>query len=105
MRTFIFKSEVSPDLGAFSGDLAGLKLPSRLSPGLSPGARSAPSHRTRSLRINYRAVYYTPGLHAADRDPRQQSHRSTITDAARFDPPAHFLARLKRRRQLFRHVH
>jgi hypothetical protein len=30
-------------------------------------------------------VYYTPGLHAADRDPRRQSHRGTITDVPRFD--------------------
>ena len=38
MRIFIFKSEVSPDLGAFSGDLAGLKLPSRFKPWRVVGA-------------------------------------------------------------------
>jgi hypothetical protein len=37
MRIFIFKS-VSPDLGAFSGDLAGLKLPSRFKPWRVVGA-------------------------------------------------------------------
>ena len=32
MRIFIFKSEASPDLGAFCGDLAGLQLPSQFKP-------------------------------------------------------------------------
>jgi hypothetical protein len=32
MRIFIFKSEASPDLGAFCGDPAGLQLPSQFKP-------------------------------------------------------------------------
>jgi len=38
MRIFIFKSEASLDIGAFSGDLAGLKLPSRFKPWRVVGA-------------------------------------------------------------------
>jgi hypothetical protein len=38
MRIFIFKSETSLDIGAFSGDLAGLKLPSRFKPWRVVGA-------------------------------------------------------------------
>jgi hypothetical protein len=32
IRIFIFKSEARPDLGAFTGDLAGLALPSQFKP-------------------------------------------------------------------------
>jgi hypothetical protein len=32
MRIYIFKSEASPGLRAFGGDLAGLKLPSQFKP-------------------------------------------------------------------------
>jgi hypothetical protein len=32
MRIFIFKSEANPNLGAFTGDLAGLQLPSQFKP-------------------------------------------------------------------------
>ena len=32
MRIFIFKSEASPDLSAFCGDLAGLLLPNQFKP-------------------------------------------------------------------------
>jgi len=38
MRIFIFKSEASPDLGAFGGDLAGLRLPSQFKPWRVVGA-------------------------------------------------------------------
>jgi hypothetical protein len=38
MRIFIFKSETSPDLGAFCGDLAGLQLPNRFKPWRVVGA-------------------------------------------------------------------
>jgi hypothetical protein len=38
MRIFIFKSEGSPDLGAFGGDLGGLKLPGRFKPWRVVGA-------------------------------------------------------------------
>jgi hypothetical protein len=38
MRIFIFKSEASPDLRAFSGDLAGLQLPSQFKPWRAVGA-------------------------------------------------------------------
>jgi len=38
MRIFIFKSEANPDLGAFSGDLAGLQLPSQFKPWRVVGA-------------------------------------------------------------------
>ena len=38
IRIFIFKSEASPDLGAFSGDLAGMKLPSQFKPWRVVGA-------------------------------------------------------------------
>jgi hypothetical protein len=38
IRIFIFKSEASPGLGAFSGDLAGLKLPSPFKPWRMVGA-------------------------------------------------------------------
>ncbi len=38
MRIFIFKSEAKPDLGAFSGDLAGLQLPNQFKPWRAVGA-------------------------------------------------------------------
>jgi len=38
MRIFIFKSEARPDLSAFSGDLAGLQLPSQFKPWRVVGA-------------------------------------------------------------------
>jgi len=38
MRIFIFKSEANPSLGAFCGDLAGLKLPSQFKPWRAVGA-------------------------------------------------------------------
>jgi len=38
MRIFIFKSEARPDLCAFSGDLAGLTLPSQFKPWHAVGA-------------------------------------------------------------------
>jgi len=38
MRIFIFKSGAKPDLGAFCGDLAGLRLPSRFKPWRAIGA-------------------------------------------------------------------
>jgi len=38
MRIFIFKSDASPDLGAFCGDLAGLQLPGRFKPWRAVGA-------------------------------------------------------------------
>jgi len=37
-RIFIFKSEASPDLDAFCGDLAGLQLPSQFKPWRVVGA-------------------------------------------------------------------
>ena len=38
MRIFIFKSEANPDLRAFGGDLAGIKLPSQFKPWHAVGA-------------------------------------------------------------------
>jgi len=38
MRIFIFKSDANPELCAFSGDLAGLQLPSRFKPWRVTGA-------------------------------------------------------------------
>lgn len=38
MRIFIFKSEVNPDLCAFTGDLAGLELPGQFKPWRATGA-------------------------------------------------------------------
>ncbi len=38
MRIFIFKSEAKPGLGAFGGDLAGLRLPSQFKPWRVVGA-------------------------------------------------------------------
>jgi hypothetical protein len=38
MRIFIFKSEVSPDLRAFGGDLVGTRLPNQFSPWRAIGA-------------------------------------------------------------------
>jgi hypothetical protein len=38
MRLFIFKSDASPDLSAFCGDLAGLQLPSQFKPWRAIGA-------------------------------------------------------------------
>jgi hypothetical protein len=43
MRIFIFKSDSDPNLGAFGGDLAGLKLPSQFKPWRAVGA-VAPDH-------------------------------------------------------------
>jgi hypothetical protein len=38
MRIFIFKSEANPDLRAFGGDLAGMKLPGQFKPWRAVGA-------------------------------------------------------------------
>lgn len=38
MRIFIFKSDTAPNLGAFCGDLAGLKLPAQFKPWRAVGA-------------------------------------------------------------------
>jgi hypothetical protein len=38
MRIFIFKSEMKPDLRAFGGDLAGIKLPGQFKPWRAVGA-------------------------------------------------------------------
>lgn len=38
MRIFIFKSEASPELRAFGGDLAGMSLPSQFKPWRAVGA-------------------------------------------------------------------
>jgi hypothetical protein len=38
MRFFIFKSEVNPNLRAFGGDLAGIKLPGQFKPWHAVGA-------------------------------------------------------------------
>jgi hypothetical protein len=38
MRIFIFKSEAKPDLRAFGGDLAGIKLPAQFKPWRAVGA-------------------------------------------------------------------
>ena len=38
MRIFIFKSETNPTLGAFTSDLAGLRLPSQFKPWRAVGA-------------------------------------------------------------------
>ena len=38
MRIFIFKSDVNPNLGAFAGELAGLKLPGQFKPWRAVGA-------------------------------------------------------------------
>ena len=38
MRIFIFKSEVSPELRAFGGDLAGISLPSQFKPWRAMGS-------------------------------------------------------------------
>jgi hypothetical protein len=43
MRIFIFKSEASPDLRAFGGDLAGTQLPPQFKPWHVVGA-VAPAH-------------------------------------------------------------
>jgi len=43
MRIFIFKSEASPDLRAFGGDLIGSRLPKQFKPWRAVGA-IAPSH-------------------------------------------------------------
>ena len=59
MRIFIFKSEANPDLGAFGGDLAGLKLPSQFKP--------------------WRVV----GAIAPDRDPPYKLSRDLIETAIR----------------------
>lgn len=38
MRIFIFKSDANPNLGAFAGELAGLKLPGQFKPWRAVGA-------------------------------------------------------------------
>jgi len=38
LRLFIFKSEATPNLGAFTGDLAGLRLPDQFKPWRAVGA-------------------------------------------------------------------
>jgi hypothetical protein len=38
MRIFVFKSEANPDLRAFGGDLAGIKLPSQFKPWRAVGS-------------------------------------------------------------------
>ncbi len=38
MRIFIFKSEANANLGAFTGDLAGLRLPGQFKPWRAVGA-------------------------------------------------------------------
>lgn len=38
MRIFIFKSDANPGLGAFAGELAGLKLPGQFKPWRAVGA-------------------------------------------------------------------
>jgi hypothetical protein len=53
MRIFIFKSESRPELRAFGGDLAGLKLPSQFRPWHAVGAvapdREPPYNLSRQL--------------------------------------------------------
>jgi hypothetical protein len=41
MRIFVFKSEANPDLRAFGGDLAGIKLPAQFKPWRAVGAIAA----------------------------------------------------------------
>jgi len=41
MRIFMFKSEKNPNLRAFGGDLAGIKLPSQFKPWRAVGAIAA----------------------------------------------------------------
>jgi hypothetical protein len=41
MRIFVFKSEANPDLRAFGGDLAGIKLPGQFKPWRAVGAIAA----------------------------------------------------------------
>jgi hypothetical protein len=41
MRIFIFKSEVNPNLRAFGGDLAGIKLPGQFKPWRAVGTIAA----------------------------------------------------------------
>ena len=52
MRIFIFKSDASPDLRAFGGDLAGSRLPSQFRPWHAIGAvapdREPPHNLSRS---------------------------------------------------------
>ncbi len=52
MRIFIFKSEANPDLCAFTGDLAGLRLPSQF----KPWRAEAPSRPIGTLPTNFRAT-------------------------------------------------
>jgi hypothetical protein len=53
IRIFIFKSEADPSLGAFTGDLAGLRLPSQFKPWRAVGAiapdRSPPYKLSRDV--------------------------------------------------------
>ena len=52
-RIFIFKSEANRNLGAFTGDLAGLRLPSQFKPWRAVGAvapdRSPPYNLSRDV--------------------------------------------------------
>jgi hypothetical protein len=61
MRIFIFTSEASPDLRAFSGDLGGEELPNQFQP--------------------WRAI----GSIAPDRDPPHNLSRDTIETAIKND--------------------
>jgi hypothetical protein len=57
MRIFIFKSEASPDLRAFGGDLAGTRLPAQFKP------------------------WHVTGAIAPDRDPPYKLSRDAIETA------------------------
>jgi hypothetical protein len=59
MRIFIFKSEVRPDLRAFSGDLAGGQLPKQFGP------------------------WHAIGAVAPDRDPPHELSRDVIETAVK----------------------
>ena len=47
MRIFVFKSEANPNLRAFGGDLAGIKLPSQFKPWRAVGT-IAPNQKLRT---------------------------------------------------------
>jgi hypothetical protein len=49
MRIFIFKSEVSPELRAFGGDLAGMSLPSQFKPWRAMGSIAPGSNPPHNL--------------------------------------------------------
>jgi hypothetical protein len=61
MRIFIFRSEANPNLSAFCGDLAGLRLPSQFKP------------------------WHAVGAIAPDRDPPYQLSRDVIEAAIKAD--------------------